>query len=106
MQRGDVFAFRPHRNATGREQRGARLAVVVAADEFRWLSTVTVVPTSTGADDAVFRPRVSVGGRKTRLLVDQVSTVDRSRVGRRVGRLRPADLRELDEALGLYLGLV
>jgi mRNA interferase MazF len=106
MRRGDVFAFRPRRDAQGHEQRGARLAVAVAADEFRWLSTVTVVPTSTSAEHAVFRPRVRIGRRSTSLLVDQVSTVDRSRVGRRVGRLGPADLRELDEALGLYLGLL
>jgi mRNA interferase MazF len=105
MQRGDVYAFRPRRDASGREQRGARLAVVVAGDEFRWLATVTVVPTSTSAAEAVFRPRVRIGGRMTRLLVDQVSTVGRGRVGRRMGHLGPAHLQELDEALALYLGL-
>jgi mRNA interferase MazF len=105
MQRGEIFAFRPPRGAVGREQKGARLAVVVQSDAFRHLSTVTVVPTSTSAGEAIFRPRVTVGGRRTALLVDQVSTVDRARVGRRVGHLRPADLEVLEEALGLYLGL-
>lgn len=106
MRRGDVFAFRPRRDAQGHEQRGAWLGVVIGADEFRWLSTVTIVPTSTSAEHAVFRPRVRIGRRSTKLLVDQVSTVDRSRVGRRVGQLRRADLRELDDALGLFLGLL
>ncbi len=107
MRRGDVFAFRRQgRDANGHEQLGARLAVVVGADEFRWLATVTVVPTSTSGEGASFRPRVTAGGRTTRLLVDQISTVDRSRIGRRVGQLRPADLRELDDILGLYLGLL
>ena len=87
MRRGDVFAFRRQgRDANGHEQLGARLAVVVGADEFRWLATVTVVPTSTSGEGASFRPRVTAGGRTTRLLVDQISTVDRSRIGRRARR--------------------
>lgn len=82
------------------------MAVVVGADEFRWLNTVTVVPTSASAEEAIFRPRVTLAGRKTRLLVDQLASVDRGRIGRRIGRLRLADLHELDEAIGLYLGLL
>ncbi len=105
-RRGEIFAFRPRRDARGREQQGSRLAVVVQSDEFRWLGTVTVVPTSTGAEEAIFRPEVTIGGRRTRLLVDQLSTVDRGRVGRRSGRLSPEGLRALDEALALSLGLI
>jgi mRNA interferase MazF len=79
--------------------------VVVQADEVAWLTTLLVVPTSTSAQPAIFRPEVTIRGRKTRLLTDQASTVDRGRVGRSVGRLSPAELQELDESLQRMLGL-
>ncbi len=79
--------------------------MVVQADEVAWLTTVVVVPTSSNAQPAIFRPEVTVRGRRTRLLTDQVSTVDRSRVGRSLGRLSPAELQELDESLKRILGL-
>ena len=105
IHRGDTVALRPPRGAVGREQRGRRYAVVVQADEVAWLTTVIVVPTSSSAQPAIFRPEVTVRGQRTRLLIDQVSTVDRSRVGRSLGRLSPAELQELDESLKRILGL-
>lgn len=79
--------------------------MVVQADDVDWLTTVVVVPTSTSAQPAIFRPDVTIRGRRTKLLTDQVSAVDRSRVGRSVGRLSPAELQELDESLQRILGL-
>ncbi len=105
LHRGDTVALRPPRGASGREQRGRRYAVVVQADEVAWLTTLVVVPTSTSAQPAIFRPEAAIRGRKTKLLTDQVSTVDRSRVGRSVGRLSPAEQQELDESLQRMLGL-
>lgn len=46
--RGDVRAFRPARVAKGHEQQGQRYAVVLQTNEFHWLNTVVVAPTSTG----------------------------------------------------------
>ena len=79
--------------------------MVVQADDLDWLTTVVVVPTSTSAQPAIFRPDVTIRGRRTKLLTDQVSTVDRSRVGRSVGRLSLVELQELDESLQRMLGL-
>ena len=105
IHRGDAVAVRPARGALGLAQRGRRYAVVVQADQVAWLTTVIVVPTSSSAQPAIFRPEVTVRGQRTRLLIDQVSTVDRSRVGRSLGRLSPAELQELDESLKRILGL-
>ena len=105
MERGDVYAFGPPRERRGHEQRGRRYAVVVQANELAALSTVVVVPTSTEAAPSAFRPEVELAGRRTRVLVDQVGGFDVSRLGRRVGRLAHSELREVDEALQLVLGL-
>jgi mRNA interferase MazF len=105
MVRGEVFRLPAPRNARGREQRGARFAVVVQADEFLELSTVLVSPTSTRARPATFRPAITLDGQETRVLVEQTTVVDPQRLGRSMGRLDATELRSVDEALMLLLGL-
>jgi mRNA interferase MazF len=105
MVRGEIFRLPAPRGARGREQRGARYAVVVQADEFMALSTTLVAPTSIGARPATFRPTISLDGTETRVLVEQTTVVDPQRLGRSAGRLEVAELRAVDEALALVLGL-
>lgn len=105
MVRGEVFRLPAPRGARGDEQRGARFAVVVQADEFFELSTVLVAPTSTSARPASFRPTIALEGNETRVLVEQTTVVDPQRLGRSGGRLDASELRAVDEALMLVLGL-
>jgi mRNA interferase MazF len=103
--RGEIFRLPATRGARGHEQRGARYAVVVQADEFLALSTVLVSPTSTGAQAASFRPTITLDGVSTRVLVEQTTVVDPQRLGRSAGRLDAEELQALDDALALLLGL-
>jgi mRNA interferase MazF len=103
--RGEIFRLPSPRAARGREQRGARYAVIVQADEFLDLSTTLVAPTSTGARPASFRPTISLKGERTRVLVEQTTVVDPQRLGRSAGRLGAGELRAIDAALALILGL-
>jgi mRNA interferase MazF len=103
--RGEIFRLPAPRQARGHEERGARFAVVVQADEFLDLSTVLVSPTSTSARAASFRPTITLDGRETRILVEQTTVVDPGRLGRSAGRLDPAELRAVDDSLLLVLGL-
>jgi mRNA interferase MazF len=103
--RGEIFRLPAPRTARGHEQRGARYAVVIQADEFLDLSTVLVSPTSTSARAASFRPTITLGGQETRVLVEQTTVVDPGRLGRSAGRLDAGELRAVDEALMLVLGL-
>jgi len=103
--RGEIFRLPAPREVRGHEQRGARYAVIVQADEFLGLSTVLVAPTSTRALPASFRPTITLAGAETRVLVEQTTVVDPQRLGRSAGRLGPSELRAVDEALLLVLGL-
>ena len=75
------------------------------ADEFLDLSTVLVSPASTAARAASFRPTITLGGQRTCVLVEQTSVVDPERLGSSAGRLEASELRSVDEALALVLGL-
>jgi mRNA interferase MazF len=105
MVRGEIFRLPSPRGARGREQQGARYAVVVQADEFMALSTTLVAPTSTGARPATFRPTISLDGTETRVLVEQTTVVDPERLGRSAGRLDADEVRAVDDALTLMMGL-
>jgi mRNA interferase MazF len=105
MVRGEVFRLPPPGRARGREQQGARYAVVVQGDDFLGLSTALVAPTSTSAQPATFRPTIDVLGADTRVLVEQTTVVDPQRLGHSSGRLNAAEMQAVDDALRLILGL-
>ena len=105
MGRGEVFRLRVPRGAPGREQREARYAVVVHADELLALSTVLVSPTSTAAPARSFRPTIDLRGATTRVPVEQTTAVSVDRLGESFGRLSASELRDLDAALSLVFGL-
>jgi mRNA interferase MazF len=104
MVRGAVFRLPSPRGVRGREQRGARYAVVVQADELS-LSTVLVAPTSASARPATFRPLVALEDGETRVLAEQTTVVDPQRLGASAGRLDTSELSALDAALALVFGL-
>jgi mRNA interferase MazF len=105
MVRGEVYRLPAPRRTVGREQRGARYAVIVQADELLGLSTALVSPTSTSAQPASFRPAIALKDGTTRVLVEQTTVVDPQRLGASAGRLQASELRGVDEALAVVLGL-
>nr|WP_280176819.1 type II toxin-antitoxin system PemK/MazF family toxin [Stackebrandtia albiflava] len=89
----------------GHEQRGRRFGVMVSVTQDTW-STVTVVPTSTSAQPSSFRPELVLLGRETRLLVDQIRSIDiRYVLGDPMDYLDRTEMAQLDYTLHRYLGL-
>jgi mRNA interferase MazF len=103
--RGEIYRLPSPRQARGHEQRRARYAVVVQADEFLGLSTVIVAPTSTSARAASFRPPITIDDTATRVLIEQVTVIDPQRLGSSAGRLTATELLMVDDALALILGI-
>ena len=60
---------------------------------------------ATKARPASFRPAIDLAGEQTRVLVEQTTVVDPQRLGASAGRLEAGELRAVDEALALILGL-
>ena len=104
MIRGAVYRIdlgRPR----GHEQGGRRLGLVVSPSDSP-LSVVTVIPTSSSAGASVHRPELEIGGRATRMLVDQIRSIDVNHVvGDPVDFLNRDELAEVELALAHYLGV-
>lgn len=88
-----------------------RPAVIVQDDRFDVTASITICVFTTDETDApLFRipitPRAENGLRSvSRLMVDKLTTVHKSRLGERIGRLDGADLGRLDRAILVFLGL-
>ncbi|CAM3417361.1 type II toxin-antitoxin system PemK/MazF family toxin [Occultella aeris] len=90
----------------GHEQGGRRFGLVLSPSEMNW-SVATIVPTSTSAGPATFRPELAIAGQQTLVLVDQIRTVDTDYlVGEPVDYLNHDDLTVVEQAVIHYLGLV
>ena len=100
-----MVRLRAPRDTRGHEQRGPRYGVVLQAGDLLLLSTVIVAPTSTSAQAASFRPEITVARSRTRVLADQLTAVDRSRLGPSAGTLTWEELAEVDTAIQVVLGL-
>ncbi|RPE38997.1 mRNA interferase MazF [Streptomyces sp. Ag109_O5-1] len=75
MIRGGVYRIDLGDAKRGHEQKGKRLGILMSHPFPAW-STATVIPTSTRAQEAIFRPLLVIDGRETRALVDQIRTID------------------------------
>lgn len=90
----------------GHEQGGRRYGLVLSPSEMNW-SVATIVPTSTSARPATFRPELVIDGQQTLLLVDQIRTVDTAYlVGDPIDYLNHDELTTVEQAVIHYLGLV
>lgn len=104
MVRGDVHAIALPRRR-GRVQHGRRFAVIVQTDDLLALSTVVICPISTSAPAATFHPEVDLDGEPTRVLCEMVGAIDARNLGGHVAHLGYDELRAVDDALLLVLGL-
>jgi mRNA interferase MazF len=79
--------------------------VIVQTDDLLALSTVVICPTSASAPPATFHPEIAFDGEPTRVLCEMVGAIDARNLGDHVAHLGYDELRAVDDALLLVLGL-
>jgi mRNA interferase MazF len=90
--RGEVYLVEldPTR---GSEPRKTRPCVIISPDELNHqLRTAIIAPMTTGGHVYPFRPACRFNGKDGRVVLDQLRTVDRERLRKRLGRLSPVGL--------------
>jgi mRNA interferase MazF len=111
LERGAVVTVRLDAGE-GSEIRRTRPAAVVSNDAAcRFDAVVQIVPI-TRLPNRELRPyesrvesEVSGVNRPSRLVANQVRTISKQRIGRRIGRLDAPEIEALDRALEIQLGL-
>ncbi len=92
VRRGDVFLVDLDPTQGG-EIRKTRPCLIVSPDELNaHLRTFIVAPLTTGGHHYPFRIPCRFRGREGFVVLDQIRTVDRERLTRRLGKLSPPTL--------------
>ena len=92
MKTGDIWLAQLD-PTVGSEIQKTRPCVVISPVEMNaHLRTVIVAPMTTGSKPARFRIPLTFQGKQGLILLDQVRTVDRARLVKRMGSLRPVSL--------------
>lgn len=94
----------------GSEQGGIRPVLVIQNDTGNKHSPTTIVAAITSKEEKAKLPtHVEVGScgveRKSLALLEQIRTIDKSRLIKYVGELDGATIKEINEAIGISLGL-
>ena len=106
MKRGEVWTV-----SAGGYAGKPRPALILQSDRFDVTASITLcVFTSDETDAPLFRLVIeadeSNGLRATsRLMVDKITTVPRERLGRRIGELTERDMRRVEQAILVFLGI-
>jgi len=107
MRRGEVWTASGGKDYAGKP----RPVVILQDDSFDETQSVVVCAFTTNPTDAPsFRLLVAPSERNglriaSRLMIDKVTSVPRSKLGERLGSLEPEDMRRLNRAVFLFLGL-
>lgn len=100
VSRFDVFLVRLD-SVGGHEIRKTRPCLVVSPDEMnRPIGTVIVVPMTTHGRPYPSRIPVTFQGRVGQIVLDQIRTVDKRRLWKRLGRVSDATARKVLAVLG------
>jgi mRNA interferase MazF len=106
MKRGEVWwvEFDP---STGSEIRKTRSAIIVSNDIANiHLVRVVVVPlTSSVSKLYPGEALITVAGKQSKAMTDQIMAADKSRLKSRLGTVAAAEMEAVDAAMMLHLGL-
>jgi mRNA interferase MazF len=107
LKRGEIWTLAGGKDYAGKP----RPAVILQDDRFDMTDSVTVCAFTTDPTDApLFRlsiePSEGNGLRAVcRLMVDKITTVPKTKLGTRVGRLADEDVVRLNRAVLVFLGI-
>jgi len=107
VKRGEIWTAAGSKDYAGKP----RPVVILQDDRFDMTDSITVCAFTTDPTDApLFRlliePNENNGLRAAcRLMVDKITTVPKSKIGTRVGRLADEDMVRLNRAVLVFLGI-
>jgi mRNA interferase MazF len=108
VKRGEIWTMAGGSGYAGKP----RPSLIIQDDSFTDSFSVTVCPiTGSELDAYFFRVKLdpTAGNgllKESRVMIDKIVTVPRTKLGDRIGKIEEAAMAETDRAITIYLGLV
>ncbi|OFW24279.1 MAG: growth inhibitor PemK [Acidobacteria bacterium RIFCSPLOWO2_02_FULL_59_13] len=106
MKRGEVW-WVSFDQALGGEIRKTRPAVVISNNAANAVLNRVVVVPLTSRVEKVYpgEALITAGGRQSKAMADQIMSASKQRLQKRLDTLSPGDLRAIEDAVLLHLGI-
>jgi mRNA interferase MazF len=111
-QRGEIYLVR-FDPTVGYEIQKTRPAAIIQNDISNQYSPITIVAAISSQfsippfpREIIIEPEESGLPKRSAVIVNQIRSVDRQRLGKRIGTLSPDSMGRVDEALKISLGLI
>jgi mRNA interferase MazF len=83
----------------GSQIQKTRPCIVVSPNEMNILRTVIIAPLTSKGFDFIFRPKITFQDKNGLVLLDQIKTVDKSRLTKKIGVVEEKKAKEIADLL-------
>jgi mRNA interferase MazF len=83
----------------GSEIQKTRPCIVISPNEMNILKTVIIAPLTSKGFDFIFRPKITFQDKDGFVLLDQIRTVDKSRLTKKIGIVEEKKAKEIADLL-------
>lgn len=109
IMRGDIF-YADLGMTVGSEQGGVRPVLIIQNDEGNKFSPTVIIAAITGSKKVripthVIVPNIPALRRESIVLLEQIRTIDKSRLNEYIGRISVEMQRKIDRALAVSVGI-
>jgi mRNA interferase MazF len=86
IKRFDIYLVKLN-PTVGSEIQKTRPCIIISPNEMNILKTVIIAPLTSKGFDFVFRPKIYFDNKEGLILLDQIRTVDKTRLVKRIGQV-------------------
>ena len=83
----------------GSEIQKTRPCIIISPDEMNILRTIIVAPMTSKGFDFIFRPKIKFEDKNGLVLLDQIRTIDKSRIVKTIGKVEKNKAIEISKIL-------
>ena len=98
IQRYEIYLIKLN-PTVGSEIQKTRPCIVISPNEMNVLKTVIIAPMTSKGFDFVFRPKIKFEKKDGLILLDQIRTVDKTRLVKKLGNIDSKTAKEISKML-------
>lgn len=98
IKRYDIFLVKLN-PTVGSEIQKTRPCIVISPNEMNVLKTIIVAPMTSKGFDFIFRPKIKFQDKNGLVLLDQIRTVDKTRLAKKIGTVDTKTSKNISKIL-------